>query len=319
MSVRSIKRKLKENLFVLFLWNEYRRIKGKIQIKKISDYKFVVDTYRRVFNRDINLQSPMRFTEKLQWLKLFYRDSAIETCTDKYTVREYLSEMGYDYILNELVGVYDSVDEICFEDLPKRFVLKISNGSGWNIICKDKSTLNWKMYKRIIRSWLKQNLYIYGREWNYSGLKPKIVIEKYIDNGDNQLTDYKFFCFNGKPQYIQVDRDRFDEHKQAYYDMEWKKINLQTGNVPVDEECPPMFEEMKKIAGELSKPFPHVRIDFYNIGDKIYFGEFTYFDGSGFYNFDPDEMDFEWGNQLVLPEPNYNLELLCSLNSERQN
>lgn len=312
----SLKRKIKKNLFVLLIWNEKRRIEGNREIKKISDEEFIFNKYQKI-GRKLNLSSPQRFTEKLQWLKLFYRDETIEECTDKYTARSYIERQGYGYILNDLIAVYDNPDEIDFEDLPDKFVLKLSHGSGWNIICKDKASLNWSMYKHIIKSWIKQNLYIYGREWNYKNLAPKIIIEKYIDSGDGQLTDYKFFCYNGAPHYVQVDRDRFSVHKQTYFDMDWNKLNITTGNVPVDEERPQKFEEMKKIAAELSKPFPHVRIDFYNVDDKIYFGEFTYFDGSGFYSFEPDEYDFEWGSKLRLPEPNHNLELYKKLVSEK--
>lgn len=316
MQIKKSLRKLKKNLLILFLWNEKRRLFGNRDIKRISDREFIVNTYLNSTGHKLNLSSPKRFTEKLQWLKLFYRSKEIEICTDKFTVRNYIIGKGYGDILNELIVAYDSVDEINIEELPEKFVLKLSHGSGWNIICKDKSKLNWFMYKLIIKSWMKQNLYIYGREWNYNNLKPKIIVEKYIDSGDGQLTDYKFFCFNGKPYYVQVDRDRFKEHKQTYYDMEWNKLEMVTGNVPVDEKCPPKFEEMKKIAEDLSKPFPHVRIDFYNIEDKIYFGEFTYFDGSGFYNFKPDELDFVWGEKLKLPKPNYNLDLLNKIKAE---
>lgn len=305
----SLKSKFKKNLLVLYVWNERRRIKGNKDLEKISDENFIFDEYKRRTGNDLNLSNPKRYTEKLQWLKLFYRDENIERTTDKYTVREYLEKKGYGHILNDLIGVYDNPDEIDLDTLPDKFVLKVSHGSGWNIVCKDKSKLNWKMYKLIIKSWLKQNLYIYGREWNYNNLTPKIVIEKYIDSGDGQLTDYKFFCFNGEPQFVQVDRNRFENHKQTYYDMDWQQINLKTNHEIVDEECPPKFEEMKQIARELTKEFPHVRLDFYNVGEKIYFGEFTYFDGSGFYKFDPDERDFEWGAKLQLPQPNHNLEL----------
>lgn len=310
----SLKSKLKKNLIVLYIWNERRRIKGKKLINNISDVDFIINEYKKRTENELNLSKPERFTEKLQWLKLFYRDKKIEICTDKYTVRDYLEEKGYGYILNDLIGAYDNPDEIDLTTLPQKFVIKLSHGSGWNIICKDKSKLNWGMYKLIIKSWMRQNLAIYGREWNYNNLTPKIVIEKYIDNGDDQLTDYKFFCFNGKPYYVQVDRDRFKDHKQTYYDMEWHQLEVKTSHDVVDEICPLKFEEMKKIAAELSKPFPHVRIDFYNVGEKIYFGEFTYFDGSGFYNFEPDEMDFEWGSKLILPEPNHNLDLYNKIN-----
>lgn len=302
----TVKEKLKKNLIVLYIWNEYRRIKGSIQLKKITDMEFIIREYKRRTGNDLQLSSPQRFTEKLQWLKLFYRDEKIEECSDKYTARLYIEKQNHGELLNELIGAYDSVDDIDFDHLPNKFVLKASHGSGWNIVCTDKNKLNWRMYKHIIRSWMKQNLYIYGREWNYKRLTPKILIEKYIDSGDGQLTDYKFFCFNGKPVFVQVDRDRFQGHKQSYFDMEWKALPFSTGHEAIQEICPVEFEKMKKLAQELSKPFPHVRVDFYNIDKKIYFGEFTYFDGSGFYNYEPDEWDFHLGNLLHLPEVNYN-------------
>lgn len=313
----SIKKKIKSNLIVLLLWNEKRRLIEQRKFAKISDDEFIDKKYKSTTGNNLNLINPERYTEKLQWLKLFYRDENIEQTTDKYTVRKYLEEKGYEYILNDLIGAYNHPDEIDFSTLPDKFVLKLSHGSGWNIVCKDKSKLNWGMYKLIIKSWMKQNLAIYGREWNYNNLTPKIVVEKYIDNGDDQLTDYKFFCFNGEPYVVQVDHDRFKDHKQTYYDMDWKQLDIKTSHDILDEKCPPKFEEMKKIATDLSKPFPHVRIDFYNIDEKIYFGEFTFFDGSGFYTFEPDEMDFIWGDKLRLPKPNYNLDLYNKINSKK--
>lgn len=298
---------------LLYFWNELRRRKGEKSIRKISDLDFIIEHYKKSTGRVPNIKHPERYTEKLQWLKLFYRDPKIEICSDKYTVRKYVEDQGYGNILNRLIGVYNNVDEVNFDELPKKFVIKASHGSGWNIVCKDKSKLNWKAYKRILNSWMKQNLYMYGREWNYNNLVPKIIIEDYIDSGDGQLTDYKFFCFDGKAKFIQVDRDRFINHKQTFYNTEWEKLEFTVANESVEQECPKNFDKMLQIAEELSKPFPHVRIDFYNVDGKIYFGEFTFFDGSGFYNYNPDNWDFYWGDKIVLPNPNYNLELLESL------
>ena len=317
MSLKSKLKSFKKIPLVLLVWNERRRIIGNKQIKKTSDEEFILKEYRSRTGHELNLANPTRFTEKLQWLKLFYRDDNIKVTTDKYTVREYLKNKGYEHILNDLIGAYDTPDDIDFNSLPDKFVLKLSHGSGWNIICKDKSRLNLPIYKLIIKSWMKQNLYIYGREWNYKDLEPKIIIEKYLDNNDGQLTDYKFFCFNGKPHFVQIDHDRFSHHKQTYYDMNWRILNVQTGHETLTEDCPQNFEEMKSIATELSKPFPHVRIDFYNVNNKIYFGEFTYFDGSGFYTFEPDNTDFAWGKLLELPKPNYNLDLLKTFTVEK--
>lgn len=310
MSLKSKLRKLKNtNPYLLYIWNEHRRKQGDKEHKTITDEEFITQKYKKSTSFDVDLAHPKRFTQKLQWLKLFYRDERIEMCTDKYTAREYVKKAGHPEILNELLGAYDNAEEIDLDALPEKFVLKASHGSGWNIICRDKSELNWKMYKKIINSWMKQNLYIYGREWNYQNLKPKIIVEKYIESKNGQLTDYKIFCFNGTIAFIQVDNDRFSDHKQSYFDPDWNLLPFATGHKTQQESCPTQFEIMKQLAMELSKPFPHVRMDFYEVDGKIYFGEFTFFDGSGFYTYDPDKWDFIWGEKLTLPEPNYNLEL----------
>lgn len=311
-----IKSKLKKNLLLLFALNEYHRIKYNFIAKKYSDEKFIYKKFKKTTGRDLNLSNPVRYTDKLQWLKLFYRDEEIEITTDKYTVREYLEKKGYGYILNDLIGAYDNPDDIDFDSLPDKFVLKLSHGSGWNIVCKDKSKINWPMYKHIIKSWLKQNLYVYGREWNYKNLEPKIIIEKYLDNGDGQLIDYKFHCFNGEPLYVLVARDRFSDCKFSTYDMNWDRFtNIKNAHLP-PEKRPPCFEEMRNIATELCKKFPCVRIDFYNIENKIYFGEFTYFESSGFFNFIDEKQDFLRGEKLQLPKPNHNLDLFEKITSE---
>lgn len=310
---KTIKNKLKKNLLVVYIWNEYRRIHGNREAKKITDKEFIISEYRRRTGNDLSLKNPIRFTEKLQWLKLFYRDDVMEKCSDKYTARFYVEEQGHKELLNDLIGVYDDVNEIDFDKLPNQFVLKVSHGSGWNIVCKDKTKLNWFMYKKIIKSWMKQNLYVYGREWNYKNLTPKIIIEKYIDSGDGQLTDYKIFCFNGNPEFVQVDRDRFQGHKRAFYSMEWEKLDFSTGYDTVDEQCPCELGKMKKLAAEFAERFSFVRVDFYNVGKEIYFGEFTYFPDCGFYKYDPDKWDYYWGRLLELPQENYNKELLAKI------
>ena len=306
--MKKIINKLRSSSVGIFARREYWRCRGKYEMKKYDDHTFICKKYRTL-GREINLENPKRYTEKLQWLKLFYRNDLMPVCSDKYEVRAYLTEKGYEYLLNDLIAVYENVDDFDPEILPDQFVLKASHGSGWNLIVKDKSKVNWFLWKRIMRSWLEQNLYWFGREWNYDKLSPRIIVEKYIDSGDGQLTDYKFFCFNGVVEFIQVDRDRFLEHKQTYFDTEWNKLAFSTGHAHFDEGCPKSFDEMKRIAEELSKPFPHVRVDFYHINGKIYFGEFTFFDGSGFYSYEPDEWDFHWGEKLKLPKPNFNQDL----------
>lgn len=302
----------KKNLTFAYFWNEYKRFKWSLTYKFQSDYSFICRQYKKECKREIDLKNPQRFTEKLQWLKLFYRDSSMTAASDKYAVREYLNNLGYGELLNELIAVYDNVDDIDVDALPERFVLKASHGSGWNLIVKDKSTVDWKRQKRIMKSWLKQNLAWFGREWNYAGQKPRIIIEKYLEDDSGELRDFKFFCFNGEPQVLEVDELRMTNHKRLYADIEGNIFPMydapdmqQLKNFEIKE----IHREMTKLAREISKPFPHARVDFYECNGKIYFGEITFFDSSGFIVYEPDEYDFIFGKDLELPKPNHNLDL----------
>lgn len=313
MSLKSVLRKVKDNPIGLYIWNEHRRIKGKSSKKKYNDFVFINKVYLRVTGRNINWNNPQRFTEKLQWLKLFYRNPEMPIVSDKVDVRAFLMQKGYGNLLNEVYGIYDDVDEINFANLPERFVLKVASGSGWNLVCKNKKEISWGLWKKVIKSWQKQDLAWYGREWNYSGLKSRIIIEKYLEDESGELRDYKFFAFNGKVEYVRVDLGRFTTHYQNYYDCEWNFKEFRTSYPNyMDEKIdkPKNFEEMLAIANKLAEGFPHVRVDLYNVNGKIYFGELTFFISSGFLSFYPDEYDFSWGEMLKLPEPNFNLELL---------
>lgn len=298
------------NLLHLIYW--YYR--GQYELK-YNDYDFICRMYRKL-GRELNLVSPRRYTEKQQWLKLFYRNDKMPICSDKYMIREYLKSIGYDYLLNDLIAVYENVDAFNPNDLPDSFVLKASHGSGWNLITKNKSKVNWFWWKRIMRSWMKQNLYWFGREWNYKEQKPRIIVEKYLEDDSGELRDFKIFCFNGTPHYIQVDENRSTNHKRVYWDCEGNVVDFgdsQDHNGTIKAVFNDKHRQMIELAKELSKPFPNVRVDFYLCNDKIYLGEMTFFGGSGFYTFEPDETDYIWGGLLKLPEPNYNLELFSKV------
>lgn len=155
------------NLALLYIWNEWRRHKEKYLFQKNDDKTVTSKMYEKKLGHSLDLENPKLFTEKLNWLKLFYRDPLMTQCADKYGVRAYVQSCGLESILNPLVGVYEDVNDIDFDSLPNMFVLKGTHGSGWNIICKDKSSLDIKRYKRIMKSWLKQNTYYSGREWVY--------------------------------------------------------------------------------------------------------------------------------------------------------
>lgn len=306
MNIKNKLTKLKKNPLILWIWNETRRVKGERNFRKISDEEFTKKLYYSSFGKYPNLENPQTFNEKLHWLKLNYRNELMVICSDKYKVREYLEKKGYGYLLNDLIGVYYSVNEIDINRLPEKFVLKGAHGSGWNLIVHDKNKIKWFPWRLVMKSWMKQNLYYYGREWNYRDIKPSIVCERYLEDSNGELIDYKFYCFNGQPKLIQVDIDRFGNHSANYYDDNWNYLNIQWGDEKSyrDLKKPINFEEMLEISKDLSSKFPHVRVDFYEVDGKLYLGELTFFSASGTARFQPDEYDSLVGSWLQLPKNN---------------
>lgn len=283
------------------LW--YRMKNQRRQYKKYPDDKqFIEMKYKAQTGRTLNLENPQRFTEKLQWLKLYNRNPVTSACADKYLVRDYITSKGYGCLLNELYAYINSSEDFNPESLPDRFVVKASHSSAMNYICTDKNSVNWKSKKKIFDMWLKVNLYLDGREWVYKNLRPGIVIEKYLEDDSGYLRDYKFFCMSGNVAFVQVDEDRYTNHRQSYYSTDWEKLDFSTGLESCEVRKPDNLDEMVKIASDLSRDFPFVRVDLYNCNGKIYFGELTFFGGSGFYSFEPDSYDEKFGSMVVLPE-----------------
>ena len=287
--------------------NQEARLKILRLFDFIPDKLMVKLQYRIKTGRRLNLKNPTRFTEKIQWYKLYYHDHLMTQCADKYSVREYIAQKGLEDILVPLYGVYENVEDIAFDVLPNKFVLKTTNGSHTNIICEDKERLDIEETKKLIHQWLNTRPVKMGREWAYYNIKPRIVCEEYLQNvKDGELIDYKFYCFKGGVAYIRVIKNKnssdgcivgiFDnEFKQApYYRKDYKKLKTKL-------EKPKSFERMLEIAKILSSDFPHVRADFYNIDGKIYFGELTFYESAGYSEYDPDEFDFILGNQFELP------------------
>lgn len=296
-------RELKKNPWILWIWNERRRIKGNKEYKKISDEQFVKRFYYNAFGQSLDLRNPITFNQKLNYLKLNYKNPIATKCADKYEVREYIKSKGYEYLLNDLIDVYEDVHQIDIDKLPAKFVLKGTHGSGWNLIVKDKNKVNWMAWKLIMKSWLKQNFYYYGREWVYKDIKPRIVCEKFLEDKSGKLLDYKIFCFNGKPKLIQVDMDRFEDHCRNIYDLEWNLTDLQWGtNRNIDKVInkPKNLNRMIEISKEISKDFLHVRVDFYEVDGKLYFGELTFFHDSGTGKITPIEYENIMGEWLDL-------------------
>lgn len=287
----------------LYLRLLYRYINQRRAYKKFPDDRELIEIkYKAQTGRTLDLENPKRFTEKLQWLKLYNHNPLNSRCADKYLVREYIESKGYGDLLNELIQYCNSFEELDIDALPDKFVMKASHSSAMNFICTDKKSVNWKSKKKVIDMWLKVDLYLDGREWVYKNLKPGFVVEKYLEDDSGSLRDYKFFCMNGKIAFIQADEDRYSEHKQSYYSIDWEKLDFTTGCKDCTVKKPENLDRMIKIASDLSSDFPFVRVDLYNCNGRIYFGELTFFGGSGFYSFDPDEYDYKFGEMVTLPE-----------------
>lgn len=263
--------------------------------------------------RRLNLKNPKRFTEKLQWYKLYYKNPLMVQCVDKYDVREYVKAKGLEEILVPCYGVFNTVDAIDWKTLPNQFVMKDTLGSGGSsvVIIKDKNSENIGRLKTIAAEWLAigSSKPTGGREWPYySGKKHRIIIEKYLESDDSKggLIDYKFFCFNGKPTWIYVlaDRSLGNGVGVGIYDESYNKLNVMRADerpLVRDVPKPKTFNLMKDISRKLSEDFPEARIDLYEVGGQVKFGEITFYDGSGYMTFDPDSFDLKLGEQFKLP------------------
>lgn len=272
----------------------------------MPDEEFLKKKYKYITGMELNLDNPRTFNEKLQWLKLYDHNPIYTVMVDKYLAKEYVANIiGEEYIIPTL-GVWDSPDEIDFGKLPDQFVLKCNHNSGRGLcICTDKSRLNIPKVKKELRKGLAQDYYLTGREWPYKDVPRKIIAEKYlVDESETDLKDYKVFNFNGEPKIIQVDYDRFVEHKRNLYTTDWKYIEA-TIEFPTDSSHqipkPETLDKMLQLAAKLSKGFSNVRTDFYSLEDKIYFGELTLYHGSGYETFTPPSLGEQMGEWLRLP------------------
>ena len=298
-----LKEKIKSNALARLLIEERKRLLYTRDARRYSDREFIERLYERKIGRKPDLDHPVTFTEKLQWLKLHYRDPAIPRASDKYEAKKYIAERGFPELLIPTLAVYDSADEIDLDKLPEQFILKATHGSGWNFICRDKAAFDLPAKRKIMNSWLKQNLYIYGREWNYKEQTPRLIAEPLMD--DKPLVDYKFLCFNGVCRAMQVNHDENGTHYVDYYDEDWNLFpDMSSGTADISGKPlprPDRFDEMKTIAEQLASPFPFVRVDLYDIRGEIYFGEMTFFPGSGFWKITPPSYDNTFGAWLTLP------------------
>lgn len=277
-------------------------------IHLLKDKMYLRLLYKLEMGDKLDIRNPKTFNQKLQWLKLYDRNPEYTKMVDKYEAKKYVSNViGEEYIIPTL-GVWEKFEEIDFNQLPNQFVLKCTHDSGGLIICKDKNILNIKSSKKLINKCLKNNFYYSGREWPYKNIRPRIIAEKYMaTNKQKELIDYKFFCFNGKPEFLYVSEglSNHSTAKISFANMSYEKMEFYRKDYkPFDvlPQKPINFNKMKELAEKLSRNIPFLRVDFYEIEGKIYFGELTFFPCSGYIPFEPEEWDKKLGDMLELPK-----------------
>lgn len=269
----------------------------------MSDKQYIRMVYRLAFGRKMHLDNPKALTEKLNWYKLNYRNPLMKKCADKYEVREYVKQKVGKKYLNDCFGVWDKAEDIDFSLLPKEFVLKPTNGSGDVVICSDKDTIDWEAAKKTLSQYSGRHFSSKTKEWAYYGLPYRIIGERLIKSSDeNQIKDYKIFCFNGKPEFLFVASERGTEHlKFDFFDTEWNWLPITNAHEHnVNLKKPKHLKEMLEVAGKLSEDFPHVRVDLYEEEGRVFFGELTFYHFGGFTRFEPDEWDFKLGEYFKL-------------------
>lgn len=279
--------------------------KIKYFVKKLIPTKwYIMIQYKYYYGKKLNLKNPKLLSEKIQWLKLYNKNPEYIHLIDKYEVRKHISNIIGEQHLNPLLGLYNSFEEINFDILPNEFVLKPNHTSGDIFICRDKSKIDLEQLEKQVNKWIKINFYWAHREWPYKNIKPKILCEKFmIDEGIQELMDYKFMCFHGKPKFCVVCLNRNVNVNMDIYDMKWERMPFRW-TFPNSRKSIPQpinFEKMIEISKQLSKNIPLVRVDLYEVNGQIFFGELTFYPCSGFINFIPQKYDKIFGSWLELP------------------
>lgn len=278
------------------------------RLKFLPSPKYVGYYYEYYTGKKYKDENPTEFNEKIQWYKAHFRPQILNQLVDKYAVREYVKEKIGEEYLNECLGVYDKVGDIDFDTLPNKFVIKAVHGYGFNLIVPDKSKLNRAKAKLKMQKWMHRNQYFRGgQEWAYKDIKPRLVIEKYLDElGRGSITDYKFYCFGGKPEFVEVHLDREQNHKSGFFDLNFELLPFR--DVPENKwikssqvEKPENFAQMIEVAEKLADKFPFVRVDMYSIRGQIIFGEMTFYPADGRDDFKPEKYNKILGDKFILP------------------
>lgn len=279
-------------------------IRGLNTIAKVSPVTATKMLHYRITGDVLNLKNPSKFNDKLQWLKLYWQDPLVPLCADKYEIYNYVKENGDSSILNNLLAVYEDANEIDWENLPEKFALKCTHGCGYNIVTNNKSELNPKEVKRKLNTWLNESFGQKSLEFHYDKIKPRIILEEYIENEAGLLPiDYKIYCFNGEPKLVLVCSERENKLKLDFFDLSWNRLNIghkkdESSNLITKPTC---FDDMIKHARILSKSFPFVRVDFYDKDGTAILGELTFTPAANMANYYNDYGQQYLGSLLTLP------------------
>ena len=267
---------------------------------ELSDIEWTQKRFMEWFNRPLNLSNPITFIEKINAYKVLYREKPLALYCDKFSVKDYVKQQVGEAHVIPTLACFDHVDEINLADLPDRFVMKATHGSGWNIFCHDKSKLDWEKCATDLRKWMAENLYMRFREWSYKGIKPRIIVEPLLLDTEGKLPrDYKFFCYDGEVKYVYVVSERETSYYMDFFDLSWNWLPIQFGfsNSPNPPTRPEKLTEMAEVAHKLSIGFPFVRVDLYSVPD-VYFGEMTFYPQGGCVAITPEEWDLRLGSHL---------------------
>lgn len=302
MKISKLKRKFSTMLHTPRIF--MKKFAASPLFKYLPDKLALKIQYKNIFLRPLNLKNPQTFNEKLQWLKLYNRNPEYSKMVDKYEAKKYVASItGEEYII-PTYGVYDNFDEIDFDALPNQFVLKCTHGSGDVVICRDKASFDIEAARKKLTKSLKTNYYKISREWPYKNVKPRIIAEKFLDNQGGDLNDYKMMCFGGKMKCSFVCSDRFSNEGLCvtFFDLDWNVMPFERDHPRKESGIPrpQKYEEMIALAEKLSQDLIFTRIDFYEIGGLVYFGEITLFPGGGFERFTPEEWDYTIGSWMEL-------------------
>jgi hypothetical protein len=290
-------KKLKRNRLVLF--RKLYFIKPDVYLKYLYNY---------YTGKELNLENPVEFNEKIQWYKLYFQPKILNQLVDKYAVRTYVDDKIGKKYLNDVYGIYSNPKEINFNKLPDKYIIKSTNASGFNLIVENNTKLDKKKTLRLLQNWLvKTNYYKRSQEWAYKNIKPRIVIEKYLKDGDkSSLIDYKFYCFNGDVKFVEIHLDRSKNHKRGFYDLDFNPLPFRyvklEKSISSKINKPINFDEMIDLATKLSIKIPFVRVDFYSINGKSIFGEMTFYPSGGRKDYIPDAYNKIVGDYFKLPK-----------------